>query len=63
MKDLVDLSVQLLHETEKAYLVTDSTPEKGVWIPKSQCELEKSSVGGVWTITMPEWLAHDKGLI
>lgn len=61
--DLVDISVQKLHETEKAYLVTDSVPEKGVWIAKSLCELDPSEVAGIETLTLPEWLAMEKGLI
>jgi hypothetical protein len=63
MREVIDLSVQKLHETEKAYLVTDSIPEKGVWIAKSQCELDESSTKGIYTLTLPEWLAQEKGLI
>jgi hypothetical protein len=61
--DLIEISVQKLHETEKAVLVTDSIPEKGVWIAKSQCELEPSATPGIETLTLPEWLALEKGLI
>lgn len=61
--DLIDITVQRLHETEKAVLVTDSIPEKGVWLAKSMIEIEPSVVGGLFTVTMPEWLALEKGLI
>lgn len=54
--DLVDVSVILKHETDKAWLFSDGT--KDVWIPKSQCEFD-----GRQTVTMPEWLATDKGLV
>lgn len=33
-----------------------------VWLPKSQIEVEENK-DGTCTVTMPEWLAHDKGLI
>lgn len=60
--DLIDLAVQLHHETGKAWLISDDGDrEKAVWIPKSQAELETD--GKAHTLTCPEWLAQDKGLI
>ena len=61
--DLVDIDVQVLHETEKAALVTVDVPDNGVWLPKSQIELSETGIGGIMTMTLPEWLALDKGLI
>jgi hypothetical protein len=63
LRELIDIMVQKLHETDKAYLVTDSIPEQGVWIAKSQCELEESERKGLHILTLPEWLAQEKGLI
>lgn len=61
--DLLDISVQLHHETDKAILVSDDGDrDKAVWLPKSQVELEHTS-DRIVTVTLPEWLAHDKGLI
>jgi len=61
--DLVDVTVQLHHETERAVLVSDDGDrEKAVWIPLSQCEVERRR-GGVVIVTMPEWMALEKGLI
>ena len=57
--DLVDIACQLKHETAKAWLINDGT--KDVWIPKSQSEIEGDADRCV--ITIPEWLAKDKGLI
>lgn len=53
---LVDLDLELRHETEKAYLVFNGV--KSVWLPKSQCE---NNYNG--TFTMPKWLAVEKELI
>lgn len=61
--DLIDVDVQVLHETAQAVLVTDGSPEEGVWFPKSQVELSETGVGDIVTLTCPEWLARDKGLI
>ena len=60
--DLIDVAVQLHHETEKAWLVSDDGDKKrAIWIPKSQAEIEAK--GGAHILTMPEWLALDKRLI
>ncbi len=61
--NVVDITVQKLHETDKAVLVTDSIPEKGVWLSKSLIEIEASATGGLYEVTLPEWLAQEKGLI
>lgn len=61
--DLVDIDVQVLHETEKAALVTVDVPDNGVWLPKSKIELSETGIAGIMTVTLPEWLALDKGLI
>jgi hypothetical protein len=53
---LTDISAVIRHETPKAYLVFDGAKE--VWLPKSM--VEENDDG---TFTMPEWLAHEKGLI
>ena len=61
--DLVDLDVQVLHETEKAALVTLDVPENGVWLPKSKIEISETGTSGIMTLTLPEWLALERGLI
>lgn len=60
--DLIDVAVVLLRETDKAWHV-DGGGNAPIWIPKSQCELERDPNGKTWTLTCPEWLAMDKGLI
>lgn len=53
---LVDIAVELRHETEKAFLLYDG--DKTEWVAKSL--VERNDDG---TFTMPEWLARDKGFI
>jgi hypothetical protein len=60
---IIDITVQLLHETDRAVLVTDITPENGVWLPLSQIEIEPADVGGMHVVTLPEWLAMERGLV
>lgn len=74
--DLVDLTVALHHATDKAVLVSETGEEsKAKWLPKSKVEIEETGkrLQGVnrrgqiqdfpvVTVTLPEWLALDKGL-
>lgn len=57
---LTDIDVELRHETASAVLVSVDG-EKSVWLPLSQIEVEPN--GLLHTITLPEWLALEKGLI
>ena len=60
--DLIDVMVQKHAETEKAVLVSDDGDKaKAVWLPKSQCEIEPCDE--YFKLTLPQWLARDRGLI
>jgi hypothetical protein len=67
--DLTDLTLALHHETDKAVLVSETGDEKkAVWIPKSQCAVERTGTVGarrysIVIVTLPEWQAIDKGLV
>ncbi len=61
--DLVDIEVQLHHKTDKAVLVSDDGDRsQAVWLPLSQVEFEPTK-NGAGIVTLPEWLATEKGLI
>jgi hypothetical protein len=62
--DLIDLTLPMRAQTQKAIQVTDYTkPGLGwIWLPKSQIEYEDKG-HGVAVVTLPEWLARDKGLL
>lgn len=61
--DLHDLELQLHHETDRAILVSDDgDAANGVWLPKSVIEFEKIGKGRV-IVTLPEWLAVERGLV
>jgi hypothetical protein len=51
----VELYLELIHQTEKAYLVSDG--DNNIWLPKSQVEYDGEE------FSIPEWLAIDKGLV
>jgi hypothetical protein len=67
--DMINVKVTLHAETAMAILVSDDGEEDtAIWLPKSQIDYAARYTdtvieGGVITITLPEWLAMDKGLI
>lgn len=62
--DLVDILVSMHAETPKAVLVSDTGEnDDAVWLPKSQIEFVPATKKGQFIVTMPEWLAKDKGLV
>ncbi len=61
--DLIDLTMQLHAETERAVRVSDDGDDKkAVWLPLSQVEVFRKAKGIV-VVTMPEWLAIQRGLV
>ena len=62
LAELVDIDVQVHHQTDRAILVSEEGEEK-IWLPLSQIEVVISVDGFTATVTMPEWLALEKELI
>lgn len=61
---IIDLVVEISHETEKAVLVHDGDKNKSVWLPLSQIEISRGDpIPGLATISLPEALAIEKGLV
>lgn len=64
--DLIGVVLACHGETANALLVSDDgDAERSVWLPKSQIEFERCHLGGgaVVDVTLPYWLAEEKGLI
>lgn len=60
--DLVDLPVQIHARTERAILVSDDGErERAVWLPLAHVEIVAE--GRHHVVTLPEWLALERGLI
>ena len=55
--EITEIAGEVHHETEKAYLFYDGINK--VWLPKSQCQWDEDEQ----TMSVPEWLALEKGLI
>lgn len=60
---LVDISVYILVTTNNAILVRDGDDTEA-WLPKSQIRYDETGATGPgpYNVTVPEWLAIDKGL-
>lgn len=66
MKNPTEVYVYVISETAAAVCVTDdpwSDQDREVWLPKSQIHCDDIRTGKDTEITMPEWLAVDKGLV
>ena len=67
--NIVDITCMIVSEREKAVAITDGTTEeyngrerqKWFWLPRSEIEIE--SDGDAYIISMPDWLAMEKGLV
>jgi hypothetical protein len=55
--ELTDISGEIRAETERAFRFYDGSRTE--WVPKSQCEWDPESK----TMTMPQWLALEKGFL
>ena len=68
--DLIDITVRVKRITDRAMLVEPAyTPREAAWVPLSQVEIaacdarDADGTGKLHTLTIPEWLAVEKGLV
>ncbi|KKL53499.1 hypothetical protein LCGC14_2274800 [marine sediment metagenome] len=61
--NIIDIDVEVTHRTDKAALVHTGNKEEAVWLPFSQIEIEPTGIAGIETVSLPEWLAIERGLI
>ena len=61
--DVIDIDGAVEARTEKAVLFHTGNKEEAAWLPLSQIESEETGFGGIFTVTLPEWLALGQGLI
>ena len=59
--EAVEISCELVHETDAAVLINDGDQE--VWIPLSKVSDRGYGDDGMYYVMIPEWLANQKGLI
>ena len=63
-RELVDLTGRVYAETAKAILFSTTGDAKDAkWLPRSLIEIEHDAPKNVYIVTMPSWVAVDKGLV
>jgi hypothetical protein len=63
MANEVTITCRIEYETPKAYLITEDGETK-IWLPKSQCvAVDCDDDARYVEITLPEYLAKEKGLL
>lgn len=61
--DVIDIDGAVEARTENAVLFHTGDKVSAAWLPLSQIEIEETGFKGIFTVTLPEWLALEKGLI
>jgi hypothetical protein len=61
--NLIDIDGAIEAQTEKAVMFHTGNKEEAAWLARSQIEVSETGFAGIVTVTMPEWLALEKGLI
>lgn len=61
--DIIDIDGAVEAQTEKAVLFHTGDKTQAAWLPRSQIEINETGFSGIFTVSLPEWLALDKGLI
>lgn len=61
--NVIDIDGAIEARSAKAVLFHTGNKEEAAWLPLSQIEVEETGIGGIVTVTLPEWLAQEKGLI
>jgi len=63
--EYVEFQAKCVKETERALLCTIEDGETPEWIPKSQLGEQSTIVGegDVGVLSLPEWLAIERGLL
>jgi len=62
--DLVDIEMLIHRTTERAILASDDgVSANAVWLPLSLIETSRPDRGEAVTVTLPAWLATEKGLV
>lgn len=62
--NLEDIKVIAVHQTKLAYLVKADEDSPGVWIPKSQCQIDDPFIKGkIVELTAEQSVLEEKGLV
>lgn len=60
---MIDIDGAIEAKAANAILFHTGDKTQAVWLPKRLIEVEATGIPEIFTVTMPEWLALDRGLI
>jgi hypothetical protein len=61
MGEFVEIEVEVIKKTEEAVLINDGSIEAWILLSQIEGDCPEEGVGG--TISIPDWLAEERGLI
>jgi hypothetical protein len=61
--NIIDIDGAIEAQTTSAVMFHTGDKSEAVWLPRSQIEISETGFAGIVTISLPEWLALNKGLI
>lgn len=62
--EVLDIMVEITAENSNEILVHEGIKELAIWLPKQHIQIHRNyPIPGVNSITIPEWLAIEKGFI
>jgi hypothetical protein len=61
--DPIDVTVIILADATPPAVLVDHGGKAPCWLPRSQIEFAPNSDGRTHTLTLPQWLAEEKGMV
>jgi hypothetical protein len=61
--ELIEIDGAIEARTDQAVLFHTGDKSQAVWLPRSRIQIDDTGIPEIFTVTMPEWMAVDRGLI
>lgn len=61
--ELIEIDGAIEARTEKAVLFHTGDKSKAEWLPRSQIKIEDTGIPEIYTVSMPEWMAVQRGFV
>ena len=63
MSEMIEIDGEIEARTEKAVLFHTGDKTQAEWLPRSQIKVEDSGFPGIFRVSMPEWMAVQRGFV
>lgn len=61
--EIVEVDGAIEARTDRAILFHTGDKTQAVWLPRNQIQIDDAGFPEIFTVSMPEWMALDRGLI